>query len=321
MTQPLQLDRHPVHALLWGVARWSALLAVAPLLVLLVRRPEPTLTALWYVVVPILPATFFLTPALWRGTCPLATLNELGNRAGSPRPLPEAVARAFGVGGLLLFYLLVPARHFAFNQHGTVLALTVAGVGGLAFVLGALFDTRSAFCNALCPVLPVELLYGHAPLLDVTRGRCDRCTVCTPRGCLDLAERKAIPQIMGAARRSTAWLRTPLGAFFAAMPGFVLGYNLVPDGRLADAGVAYGVTLGASAASYLLVALAVRVTGAGMGAALAWIAGLAGGLYYWFTGPAVATHLGLGGSVGWSVRVVGMAVVAAWMVRNRRVPA
>lgn len=318
MSQPLILDRQPKQALLWGTARWTALLAVVPLLVLLVRHPEPTLVALWYVVVPILPATFFLTPALWRGICPLATLNELGNRLGTPRALGEPAARALGIGGLVLFYLLVPARHLTFNQDGVVLAATVAGVGGMALFLGVLFDTRSAFCNAFCPVLPVELLYGQAPLVGLTRGRCDRCTVCTPRGCLDLADQKAVPQLMGPARRTSAWLRTPLGAFFAAMPGFVLGYNLVPDGPLSTAGLVYAATLGAAALSYLLVALLVAATGADMMRALPWIAAAAGGLYYWLAGPSVAAHLGAGSAVSWGVRTVGIGVVGVWCVQILR---
>ena len=181
----------PRTTALWAVARWSALLSVPLLLVWLVLQPTPALKALWYIAIPLLPATFFLSPALWRGVCPLATLNEMGNRLGTQRTLSARMLLTLNIGGLVLFQLMVPARHFGFNQNGPVLAGTVLAVGGLALLLGARFTVRSAFCNALCPVLPVELLYGQAPLVRMDRGRCSTCSVCTPRGCIDLAERKA----------------------------------------------------------------------------------------------------------------------------------
>jgi len=312
VSSALVIDRHPRQAVLWGIARWSAFLSVPVLLVLLVVAPQPTLTILWYVIVPVLPASFFLAPALWRGICPLATLNEWGNRVGRPAALPTATARALGVGGLVLFYLMVPARHLLFNLDGVVLAATIAAVGVLALLLGALYETRSAFCNALCPVLPVEQLYGQAPLLKVARGRCDTCTVCTPRGCLDLSEQKALPQAIGPARRTNEWLLTPLGAFAAALPGFVLGYNLVADGPLGTAPRVYGVILGAALASWLLCAGGVRAFGIRMGTALVGLAAAAGGVYYWYAGPSVATHLGAGAGLSWAVRVAGLAIVAVW---------
>jgi hypothetical protein len=56
------------------------MLGVVALLIAMVRWPGPALLVLWYVIIPLLPATFFITTAFWRGICPLATLNEWGNR-------------------------------------------------------------------------------------------------------------------------------------------------------------------------------------------------------------------------------------------------
>jgi nitrite reductase (NADH) large subunit len=107
-------------------------------------------------------------------------------------------------------------------------------------------------------VLPIEQVYGQAPLLSMSRGRCPACEVCTPRGCLDLAGDKALVQAIGPARRTTAWLATPHGIFLAALPGFIVGYSLLADGPLATAPRVYATTLRWSAASVaLVVALAV----------------------------------------------------------------
>ncbi len=310
------LVRSPRAARLWALARWSAFGAVPLLLFWLLVRPEPALLVLWYVVIPILPASFLITTALWRGICPLATLNELGNRLGRQRAPSPRLLLALSVGGLVLFHLMVPARHFGFNQNGPLLAGTVAAVGGLALLLGALFPVRSAFCNALCPVLPVELLYGQAPLLKIDRGRCASCTVCTPRGCLDLAEQKALPQLLGPARRSTRWLLTPYGAFFAGLPGFIIGYNRVSDGPLAQAAQVYATTLGWSLASALAIAVLVLVLQLQARLALPIIAALAGGLYYWYAGPSIARELATAAGVGTGIRVLGIGVVGAWLVRT-----
>jgi hypothetical protein len=308
--------RTPRSALLWAIARWTALAAVPGLLLWLVYQPGSALRVLWYVLIPVLPATFFLNTAIWRGVCPLATLNELGNRLGKQRALPPRASLALAIGGLVLFHVMVPARHFLFNQNGLVLVATVAAVGAIAVVLGAGFTVRSAFCNALCPVLPVEYLYGQAPLVPMDRGRCSTCTVCTSRGCLDLAGAKAVPQVLGASRRTARWLSTPYGLFFAALPGFIIGYNQVQDGPLSRAATVYATTLGWSLASFLVIAAAVLAARLSSQLALTAIAALSGGLYYWYAGPAIVNQLDGAAWLGSAIRVGGIGLVVVWMVRS-----
>lgn len=309
------LIRPPREAALWAIARWSALAAVPLLLFWLLIEPTSALLVLWYVAIPLLPATFFINTAIWRGICPLATLNEMGNRLGKPRTPSPTILLAFSVGGLVLFHLMVPARHFVFNEDGPVLAGTVLAVGGLAVVLGALFTVRSAFCNALCPVLPVELLYGQAPLVGMNRGRCTTCTTCTPRGCLDLAQRKAIPQLLGTSRHTVRWIATPYGAFFAALPGFIIGYNQVTDGPLSSAVLVYATTLGWSLVSLLVIAAAVLAFRLPSRLALPIVAAVAGGIYYWYAGPAIASQLAAGEWLGAGIRIVGIGLVGFWLAR------
>jgi hypothetical protein len=299
----------------WTIARWTALAAVPLLLAWLVLAPATALTALWYVAIPALPATFLVSTALWRGICPLGTLNEVGNRLGRQREPGPRLVLGLNIAGLVLFHLMVPARHFVFNANGPALAAAVAVVGGLAAGLGALFTVRSGFCNALCPVLPVELLYGQAPLISMNRGRCSTCTMCTPRGCLDLAGQKAVNQVLGPSRHSARWLVTPHGVFFAALPGFVIGYNQVKDGPLGGAAMVYATTLGWSLASLVAVALLVLALRLHSRVVLPLLAAAAGALYYWYAGPAITTHLGAGHSLGEAIRIAGIGVVATWLVR------
>ena len=148
MASPHALIREPRTVALWAGARWSALLAVPLLLVWLVLDSASGLKFLWYIAFPILPATFFVSTKLWRGICPLATLNELGNRLGKPRVLAPSVGLWLAVAGLVLFHLMVPARRFVFNENGLVLAQgSNLGILGLFYpltlVLGHVENTLS----------------------------------------------------------------------------------------------------------------------------------------------------------------------------------
>lgn len=303
----------------WRLGRGAALAGLAALVVALVAAPPVGLVVLWDIVVPLLPVSFFVAPALWRGLCPLSTLNAWGNRLGPARTMTEREATVASALGLVLFTVIVPARHLGLNSDGALLAGVLIGIAAIAIAMGAAFESRSAFCNALCPVLPVERLYGQRPAVAVTRGRCARCTVCTPRGCLDLAESKAMPQLLGAARHDHGWLHTPFGIFAAALPGFIVGYGLSPDVGLDGLRTVYGATLLGAAMSWTLVSAAVRLTGAKATQAMAACAALAGLLYYWFAAAVISRDLGLTSAATATIRVAAIVGSLAWLARSHGV--
>jgi hypothetical protein len=307
------LEPVPARDALWTVARAAGIIGLVALVVTLVWSPRIALLTLWNIAVPLLPATFFLSPALWRGVCPLATLNAWGNRFGTPRPLTERETWWFGVGGLVLFHIIVPARHLALNTDGPMLASTLLAIGAIALVCGALFRSRSAFCNALCPVAPVERLYGQTPLLRLSRSRCATCDVCTPRGCLDLAGPKAMRQLIGGTRDERQWLRTPFGVFAAALPGFIVAHAMLPDTHGSDAVVVYASTIGASLTSYLVVLGTVTVLRTPALGAVAALGAISGALYYWFASATVVAALGAPPVLIPLVRATAIALLTWWM--------
>ncbi len=307
------LEPSAVRGVVWSAGRALGVIGLVALIVTLVLSPPVALLTLWSIAVPLLPATFFISPGLWRGVCPLATLNAWGNRLGAPRPMTDRESTAFAVGGLLLFHLLVPARHLALNTDGPLLAITLVVIGGVALVCGALFASRSAFCNALCPVASVERLYGQAPLVQLSRSRCATCDVCTPRGCLDLAGPKAMRQLVGSTRDQRAWLRTPFGVFAASLPGFIIAYGLLPDTRGADALVLYSSTLGASLLSYLVVFLAAVVLGIPAMGAVGGLAVISGALYYWFAADVIVGAIGLPHVMVSVIRAAAIGLLIWWM--------
>jgi len=246
---PLEVAR-PEWA--WRAVRFAGVVAVVVLVALLLIAPAPTLGWTWNLVVPLLPATFLISPAIWRNVCPLATLNELPDRWGVGQRLP-AGAVASGAIAIALLALLIPARRLILNTNGEVFAAAIVVLALLAVGLGMVFAARSGFCNGVCPVLPVERLYGQHPLLQIRGSRCASCTFCTPRGCIDLVRGKATAQMLGRSRHTWRWLFTPTGVFAAAFPGLVLGYFTTADVSGGISLAPFGVAAAYALTSFVLV--------------------------------------------------------------------
>ena len=273
------------------------------------------LSVLWNVLIPILPASFLIAPALWRGICPLATLNMMSNRLVGRRRLSSKLIPTATIIGIVLLFILVPARRFLFNENGALLAATIITVAVAALLLGTVFDAKAGFCNAICPVLPVERLYGQHPLLRIGNPRCIPCRMCTAEGCIDLVPTLSIANTRGPVHRLPAWLKTPYGVFAAAFPGFVIGYYTTTDVLLASAGTIYLSVMTWAGVSYLLTALAVRILNVSVALALTILAAGAAGLYYWFAAPIIASTLGVAGVGTLVIRSAAFVLLVVWFWR------
>jgi len=234
---------------------------------------------------------------------------------GSATRIPGTVGlMASQTLGIILLVGLVPARHFALNNQAMVLGgltvlLAVAAVAG-----GRLFALRSGFCNAWCPILPVERLYGQSPLIDVASERCPTCTACT-RGCIDISPTKSINQVLGRTRHSAAWLLTPFGAFAAGFPGLVVGYFMASDGPVATAPTVYAIVLGGAAVSLVLVALVVATFDLTPKRTIPILGAVAVGLYYWFAVSGLTETLGLPTGSQFVLRTAALVLVGTWLFR------
>lgn len=299
----------------WRSARVAGLVATGVLLVGLVLRPQLALWVLWNLLIPILPATFVISPLLWRGVCPLATLNEWSSSLAGQRRLPDRLLAAANTLGIVLLILMVPARRFLFNENGPALAATIAVVAVLAVILGSLYDRRAGFCNAICPVLPVEKLYGQHPLLKLSNPRCDHCTACVPKGCLDVAPPKSFIQGIGRTQGQYGWLATTHGIFAAALPGFIVGYYSL-DNVAWSAALAVYLRMGLCClASYVATVVVVRLLGLSLSLSLALLAAASVTLYYFWAVPLIVAALNLLPAcipVLWAAVLV---LVAGWLWR------
>lgn len=204
--------------------------------------PDLGLRLLWYGIIPLAPLIFFTVPNVWVNLCPLAIIQGFPRRMGmsGKRILQPKEQLLLMQGSWILLYLLVPLRHFVFNEMALVCLVTTLLLGVVAFASGLMFKGLGGWCSALCPIRPVEMAYG---LFTKEMNRPELCAVC--ESCLIGCPRKHAGNFE--AKRS---FNAQFSYWVFSFPGFVLGYFLVSkdDGWL----MVYGQILGLAAVSLLL---------------------------------------------------------------------
>ena len=193
-------------------------------------RPALGLHLLWNVLIPVAPALLVIAPGVWRNVCPMGTASLLPYHLNlsARRSIPREGQRAMFAAAVLLLLVIVPLRHVVLDTNGPITGAVLAAVALLAGGLGLVFSERSAWCSGLCPVYPVELLYGPRPVVTVPNAHCRACNTCVSP-CRDSTE-GATPHIV--ARRGIGrWAATLLVGGF---PGFIIGWYQVPTWQLEE---------------------------------------------------------------------------------------
>ena len=283
----------------------------------LLFSPTFTLNAFWNVVLPCLPLSFLVASSLWRSVCPLSYLNMISSGKQGERVLrAKYIPRANAISVSLLF-LLVPTRRFLFNENGIALAMLLLSIGVLAAYYGSFFIAKAGFCNSICPVLPVEKLYGQHPLIELKSSKCPSCTICTAKGCVDLSPQKAIRSATSKKPGSQdGWITTAFGVFAASFPGFIWGFYTIGNITWIEAGAVY-LHIGVfSLISYLLVFTATRFFQWPARYVLPILAAASILCYYWFAIPQMLQFFGISSNLNVSVfRSVIYAVIGLWLAR------
>lgn len=305
----------------WKLGQHASVVGLVVVMAGLFVFPAFTATLFWWGIVPVLPVLFLIHPSIWRNVCPLATLSIGGEPEGRLAGAASEPSPWAGAAGVLPFFALVAWRGTGLEARPLEAGGVLLAVTAFAVVAGRRGIRRDGFCNRYCPLLPIERTYGQSPLADVHDTRCPSCTLCTPRGCLDLSATAAAPQLLGPRRHGADWLLTPYGAFVAALPGFIAAYFLAPTaGSTAPNDLirfAGALTLGA-VASWTSALVLVRVTRAAWSVALPTLAATAAALYYLFATPRAEEAWGWNPMVTPILQGVVLLVVGVWWVRALR---
>ena len=211
----------------WHVARAIAIAVALAFTVELVRGSDDALRIFWGAVIPTLPAVFLVAPGLWRNVCPLAASNQTPRYLKFTRALtlPRSffgVAQPLGMG---LFIAAVASREPLFNDSGVATGALLGGSLLAALVGGTLFKGKSGWCSSLCPLLPVQRVYGQTPFATVPNSHCRPCVGCT-HNCYDFNPRVAFLADLYEDDRHWSGLRK---LFTGALPGVVFAYFLLPE--------------------------------------------------------------------------------------------
>ncbi|MFN8443255.1 MAG: FAD-dependent oxidoreductase [Caldilineaceae bacterium] len=212
---------------LWYALRMGSVGSAIGIAIVLFIRPQTGLFVFWRLIIPCLPLLFFLAPALWRNICPMAALNQTPRLFNFSQSwtTPKWMQRYGYLLSISLFLVLVASRKVIFNQNGPALAVLILCSLSAAFTMGNLFKGKSGWCSSICPLLPVQRIYGQTPFVTLTHAHCDPCLGCT-KNCYDLNPTNAYLADLYDEDRQFAGFRK---AFVALFPGFVLAFYLLPS--------------------------------------------------------------------------------------------
>lgn len=269
----------------WGVVQIAMLGVGVFLVAMLLFKPEFGLFLLWDALIPTVPLLLAVAPGVWRNVCPLATVSMLPHRLKMSREQPVSPKwhERFMVMAVVLLLAIVPLRHAILDRFGVMTGTALLIVGAIAFCLGLVFDRKAAWCSGLCPVSPVELLYGTRPVVTAPNMQCRTCTHC-------IAPCRDVPRgITPPTRLRQQNGRTITLIFIGCFPGFVLGWHNAlprPSAPLSAAiAESYLWTLSGAVASLILFLILYRLIGNRSGWLVRLFASAAMSAYYWFKLP------------------------------------
>jgi len=307
--------RVPIWA--WHVGRVLSVASAIGLCILLLVKPAKGLELWWKLAIPSLPLLWLTAPGLWRNLCPLAASNQTPRLFKFTRGLtiPDWYREYAPVVGMAAFILLVASREPLLNTSGVATAVLIGASLVGALTGGVVFKGKSGWCSSLCPLLPVQRIYGQTPFATVPNSHCQPCVGCT-KNCYDFNPRVAyLADLYEDDRHYTGYRKFFVGCF----PGLILCYFTLPEhiSAASDYG-RFALYIAASAGSFFLIEALLKVT---VNKITAVYGAVAISLFYWYASQVLAGTLTGSESTAWFVwglRGVVWVLAAVWLVRTWR---
>jgi NAD-dependent dihydropyrimidine dehydrogenase PreA subunit len=209
----------------WRFAQLVFWLIGVFILTCLLFYPSLGITLFWNILIPVAPALFVIGLGIWRNVCPLATTVLLPRHYGmsKKRILSPKESGMLNIMAVLLLFIIVPLRHALFNSSGKATGLLIISMALTGMVLSLFFEWKSAWCSGLCPVHPVEKLYGGNTSASFPNAHCHQCMNCV-KPCPD-----STPNIHPESSHKTRYHTLSGQLITGGLPGFIWGWFHVPD--------------------------------------------------------------------------------------------
>ena len=303
----------------WHAIRVGSVLAYIALCVCLFIFPAGGQFWFFKVIVPLLPILFFTAPGLWRNICPLAASNQAPRVLGFTRALtpPDWLRRYGAIISIVLFFGITSTRIAFFNTNGAGLSVLLSLTIINALLAGLTFKGKSGWCTSICPLLPLQRVYGQTPFAKVPNSHCQPCVGCT-KNCYDF--RPSVAYQADLHDPDPNW-SAPRKLFVSALPGFVLGFFLLvshPGIALPEVYLRLGVFfLGSVGLFYALQAL----TRLSTTLTVAIWASVAINIFYWFSAVTLESSFATitGADVPWlrwPIRAIVLVLSLFWIART-----
>ncbi|MDP1764739.1 MAG: hypothetical protein Q8L07_12730 [Sediminibacterium sp.] len=214
-----------ISILIWRIAQTAVWLVGAAILFCLLFYPSLGVLLFWNILIPIAPALFVIAIGVWRNVCPLATTNLLPRHFGLSKRKKLSVTQLgkLNLVGVIALFVIVPLRHAVFNTNGVATAILIISMAFIGIILGFFYEWKSAWCSGLCPIHPVEKLYGGNVLAAIPNAHCEQCMNCVIP-CPD-----STPNIHPNSSTKTIYHKLSGLLIIGGLPGFIWGWFHVQD--------------------------------------------------------------------------------------------
>ena len=216
---------YPRSILIWRIVQTLVWLVGVLILFYLVFYPNVGIHLFWNILIPIAPALFVVAVGVWRNVGPMASTALFPRHMGFSKRKKLTIAQAgkLNLIAIIALFVIVPLRHAIFNMNGLATALLIIMLGSIAVIVGVLFEWKSGWCSGLCPVHPVEKLYGLKNWLSLPNAHCNKCYRCVIP-CPDTT-----PGINPFSSNKSTYHKIVGFLMVGAFPGFIWGWFQVPD--------------------------------------------------------------------------------------------
>lgn len=210
--------------LFWKIFQIIFWFAGLVLLITLLFYPHMGVTFFWNILIPVAPALLVIGTGVWRNICPLATTAMLPDRLhfSKKKKLTPSQQQTLNFMGVICLLFIIPLRHVIFNISGQATALLIISLSIVAYSAGLIFESKSGWCSGLCPVHPVEKLYGSSVGFSLPNTQCGSCVKCSVP-CPDSTKNFSPSSLKS--KKSTYTELLVVGLF----PGYIWGWFHVPD--------------------------------------------------------------------------------------------